>query len=499
MSNQQNQNPATASQENLRGATENVQAIDESGFAPQGSVKGEMPEGTALSTTDFSDEPVAVPSIVGDDAEPQAENEDPQPVALADEVAPSVEEVAAEVQADNQAVGFDGEPVDHEQVEASVDSAFKPPVESSTDVPVDEDLGDDTEFEEAADEILDSLDTVMSSGAGESKTSLGTWSATAPLVGFALKLASLGILVKSVDGDLHNLNESQSKGYGETTAVAQMLWTAKIPSGGFAEMTGAQYLRALNHLLETSSRGYGFKVDFLIAPEDKSLDSIDDLGEAIEKGNLITLQSAIEQRIKISKHHILIIISGADSHSPQVAVEAVADNNVAGFYILHNTLEVIAPGLHTMARYIAKLASTGRYAINVDDTAGFYTTFKRHHVPAVVGFDQAGNQIIGEEELLEVMENYSISILETDYALKDAINPIITPSRILDMLNNIVEDAGVERYSSVAVTSNPTDSYFAQLGGGVHRVSFLLSQAWDIQISDEAIDEDDEDEDDSEE
>ena len=93
MSNQQNQKP-TPNQSASADIAE-VQAIEESGFAPQGSVKVETPEGTQLSQTDFGAEPVEVQPIVED--APQEE----QPVPVAVEEQPVAESEVV--------VGFNGE------------------------------------------------------------------------------------------------------------------------------------------------------------------------------------------------------------------------------------------------------------------------------------------------------------------------------------------------------------------------------------------------------
>lgn len=34
-----------------------------------------------------------------------------------------------------------------------------------------------------------------------------------------------------------------------------------------------------------------------------------------------------------------------------------------------------------MTRYIAKLASTGKFALHIDESAGFYTTTEPHYLP----------------------------------------------------------------------------------------------------------------------
>lgn len=476
MSNQQNQKPTPNQPQ--RGNTAEFQAIDDSGFAPQGSVKVETPEGTQLSQTDFGAEPVEVKPIVAEDA-PQEE----QPVLVAVEEQPVVESEVV--------VGFNGEEVDPAQVDAQVDDSFKEPTEESDENEITEELDDSSTAED--DIIAGVEDQIIQMQQGlceEYKAVSSSYPATPALVGFALRLASLGIIVKNVDGTIDDLNSTQIKGFRDITQVSHLLWTAKIPSGGFGDMTGSQYMRSLNHVLDAVAKSCVFTAQLLICPSDKSLDSIEDISKEYEDGNLITLQDAIEQGIKISKHHIFIIISGTGSNR-FLGLQTTCDQNVEGFYFLQNTLEVITPGLLAMTRYIAKLASTGKFALHIDESAGFYIAAEPHYLP----FSSEDGEVLGEQEILEVFENFSFQVMETEHKLADSINAIITPSRILELLNTVTDEVDIERYSKVSVTTQEQyDSFFTHVGAKIHKVNISLAQSWDIDVS--SFDEEDDQEED---
>lgn len=501
MSNQQDtkstSQPTTAPQasEQLRGQTPHIQQIDDAGFAPQGSVKNEQEDGVEkLSTTDFGTEPntvVGEPTVEVVDTPTDTETKE----SIVHATVGSETQPATDINASD--IGFDGQVVDHDQVAQQVESVIK-------------DVQGDWENEElkneetavdiiagSAEQLIEADDICDKAVACSGRLGYGYGqSATEPLVGFAIRLATLGILVKNIDGEVDGLNATQTKGYQDLTQVSQMLWTAKIPSGGFGGMTGAQYIRSLKNILESVANNHTFVANFLIAPDDKNLDTIEDIGADYEDGKLISLADAIDQRLKISKHQILILITGKGSNSNALLnLQSTCDQNVEGFYLLTNTVEVITPSLLAMTRYIAKLASTGKFAISVDEHAGFYTHTRMHELPLELA-DEADEELrLGSESILEVFENYSINIIETEHKLSETINPITTPSRLLDMLNTVAEDVGIERYSKVAVTTQKEhDVFYSQLGATVHRVSFLLAQSWNIELPDEDEMDDDEDE-----
>lgn len=466
----------TANAENLRGKTEHVVNIDDAGFIPQATAQ--LDGDVKLSNDDFSDAPVdssidagVKQQEAGD--EEQAKEDAPETVALAGEV----ETADAPETVDTVDANIDApvalEPVvDPTELESAVDDNIK--------APTFEDNKDDLEEQSQIDLIVGASNEVHGISTDFAENVGMSYGGSNPLIRLALRLATLGVMVKSVNGDIDSVNDAQKKYFGSRTKVSNMLWTARIPSGGFGGMTGEIYLRSLRALVSEFDNpvgNAGIRAQFLIAPKNKSLDDITDVPQAYLDGTLISLLDAINSGAKISKHHIIVIITPSDENNLNTfSVESVVDPEVEGMYFLENTLEVLSPSLLAMTRYVGKIANDGHFAISIPVGCHYAQVEQRH--PCMIEDDEGA---VVEGILLEISEEYHINIIETDVLAQDVFNPIFATTQLLEIANSIVEGADVQRFTkSTARVLGAQSEHYSHIGGSAKTVTLSLTQAWDL-------------------
>lgn len=468
----------TANAESLRGKTENVAHIDDAGFIAQGSTK--VDNDTKLSDTTFGDAPETTKSV---DAESDAQVQTEQDTKDASpETAETAEPSALEAQPEPSLMDADPS-VSSEAVNDLVDETLK--------APTDDDLEEQNQIE-----LLAGVANEVQGINVEAKTSdMGIqFSGSNALIRLALRLATMGIMVKTVDGEIENANSAQTKSFGSRTDLSNMLWTARIPSGGFGGMTGEIYLRSLRALISEFDNTHGtqgIRAQFLIAPKSKSLDGIEDVAQAYLDGTLISLMDAINSGAKISKHHIIIAITPSDINGYNYfSIESAVDPEVAGMYHLANTLEIITPSLLALTRYVGKIANDGNFAISIPPY-GFHQAYVERNHPCIM-YGEDG--LVTEATLLEIVEEYSFNVIETETPVQDVFNPIFATTQLLELANNTIEDSDIQRFTKSTARVSAQSEHYSHLGGTVKMVTLTLTQAWDLDgnLADDEDYEDDE-------
>lgn len=441
------------------------------------------------------------------DAVPQAQ--DSQEVETISEAVGDVEEsdqqvepaapTVDEVQEDNEPVPVqdededkDNEPVPVQAIDPEVvqfvDETLKAPTEEVEETESEETSADD-ETEDATEDLVGEIAYGSSGG---SSLSCNDYSNNGNFAYIVLTLASLGIRIRSVVG--RNLKDIFENGDADEAVVTL---NARLPKELF---TGPKpFIRTLTALSNTirSREGLGFNLAMLVAPNDKRMKKVTDLDAAYHDGSVVDLVDYVNTSDDISSvlgSDMVIIVS--NNNTSLLHFTAVGDALIPNFTYETNSLDLIAPSLGAVARYVEFL-SKSQVPVHVKP----YSTLRAYGLQRSLTVTEPCEGEDGETfetnynlAVDQFRETYSIQLMELGKPLSSLINPLFLGNKLLQRANTL-GDGEVNRYDLCDASLNRMNAEnWSFVGSTVYELTLTFQQSLhiDATIEDEDEEEDEE-------